>query len=58
MADLYRGRMSLRQVWVRIRALPPDSPLWIVLRGEFAEAEEQAHYDDTVEAVNRYKPKG
>lgn len=25
LADLYRERMTLRQLWVRIRALPPES---------------------------------
>lgn len=25
LGDLYRERLTLRQVWVRIRALPPDS---------------------------------
>ncbi len=27
LADLYRNEMSLRQLWVRIKSLPPPSPL-------------------------------
>lgn len=50
--------MSLRQTWVRIKALPQDSPLSVELRREEAAAEEQRHYDETEEAINRYKATG
>lgn len=50
--------MSLRQLWVRIRALPSDSPLSNVLREEFAAAEEQQSHDELLDTLTRYKPKG
>lgn len=41
LGDLYRGELTLRQVWVRLRALPGDSAVHrsISDRAEKAEAE-------------------
>jgi len=58
LAELYRDNWTLRQVWVRIQALPYESPLHAALR----EAEKQAEAARASAALddvhNRYAPKG
>lgn len=57
LADLYRGRMSLRQVWVRIQALPDDAPLWNAVRVEHELAEERRKLHDLDNVLDMFKPK-
>lgn len=58
LGDLYRGAMSLRSTWIRLRCLRPDAPLFAALREDEeleAEQERNAAIDD---ALNRYRPRG
>lgn len=51
--------MTLRQVWVRIKALPYDSPLWIEWRAaeEKREAEERvSEIEDVLAPYSRRPP--
>lgn len=47
LADLYRGEMTLRQAWVRVRALPPTS----AVHRSVHEQAERAEADDTEKGV-------
>ena len=47
LADLYRGEMSLRQLWVRLRALPGDS----AVHRSVHEAAEKADADKLTQDV-------
>lgn len=38
--------MTLRQLWIRIDALPPDAPLWMKVRERQAEVEATMQVDD------------
>jgi hypothetical protein len=58
LADVYRDRMTIRQLWVRIQALPPDSPLHGALRAEHEKAEQAKRSAALDDVHNRYKPKG
>jgi hypothetical protein len=58
LADLYRGELSLRQVWVRVTAVlmaDPNAPL----RRSLTEAEEKAESArreaDLDDVLNRYR---
>lgn len=44
LADLYRDRLTLRQLWVRLKVIlgDPDSPLVRAIRVDQADAEERA----------------
>lgn len=55
LADLYRDRLTLRQLWVRLKALPGDSPLHDSLVREREEAEEARRAADLDDALNRYR---
>lgn len=55
LADIYRDRMTLRQLWVRIRALPDDSPLAYELAAMAAEAERDKQSTAIDEALNRFQ---
>lgn len=52
---MYRDRMTIRQLWARIRALPYGSPLHEALAeaGERAAAERKVA--DVEDALNRYR---
>lgn len=43
--------MSLRQLWVRIKALPQDAPLWLEVARDQAEAEAKAEADSLDETL-------
>ena len=58
LGDLYRDRLTLRQLWVRIQACPEDSPLWLAWRSaqERAEAERKvAEVEDTLSIFTKPK---
>lgn len=55
LGDLYRDEMTLRQVWVRFWALPPDAPLLVVLRAEQEKAEADQRSADLDDALTRYR---
>lgn len=48
LADLYRDELTLRQLWVRLKALPADAPLVAALNA----AEEQAQRAEEAAAVD------
>lgn len=47
--------MTLRQAWVRIRALPYDSPLAYALRDEAEAAEREQQKAELDDALTRYR---
>jgi hypothetical protein len=49
--------MSLRQVWVRIRALPGDSPLHEAVREAHQKALERKQLADVDAALDMFKKK-
>lgn len=57
LADLYRGEMTLRQLWVRMQALPADTPFWV----EVESARERDAVDQQVRDIDNvldmFKPK-
>jgi hypothetical protein len=57
LADVYRDRMTIRQLWVRIRALPADAPLWESYRAEEQKAEQAKRSAALDDVHNRYLPK-
>lgn len=58
LADLYRDRLTLRQLWVRVTACPPDSPLWNAWRHARDEAEAQRKVDEVEDTLSIFtKPK-
>lgn len=57
LADLYRDRMTLRQVWVRIQALPGDAPLWEAVRADQEVAAERQKLRDLDNVLDMFKPK-
>lgn len=52
---MYRGELSLRALWVRVMALPPDSPLMLQLEQDRAETEARAEYDSIDETLAMLK---
>jgi len=50
--------MTLRQVWVRIKALPPEAPLRSELRREVEEAEDEQRRRDLDSALSPYQRGG
>jgi hypothetical protein len=58
LADFYRGDLTLRQVWVRLRALAEDAPLWVVLEAEQEKAKQRKQADDIDAALAPFKRKG
>ena len=56
LGDLYRDRMTLRQAWVRIKALPAGSPLHQSLdrAREAADLDQQAQtVDDALDMMRK-----
>jgi len=47
--------MTLRQLSVRIRALPPDAPLWAVMRDAEETAKAARLNADLDDALRRYR---
>lgn len=48
--------MSMRQLWVRIQALPADCPLWVAVDDDRAESEAKAEaesIDETLAMMRR-----
>lgn len=56
LADLYRDRLSLRQVWVRYRALPAEAPIWAVLRDEYEKAENEKREAEVAALLAQFQP--
>ena len=44
--------MTLRQLWVRIQALPDDCPLWVAIANDRIEADAKAESDSIDETLN------
>jgi hypothetical protein len=57
LGDLYRGEMTLRQLWVRMQALPADCPFWLEVEAERERdaVDQQARDIDNV--LDMFKPK-
>lgn len=51
LADLYRERMTLRQVWVRVRALPPGSAVHRSVQDGLEKAESSQMVQDVEDAL-------
>jgi hypothetical protein len=49
--------MTIRQVWVRVKALPHDAPLWAAERAAIEKAEKQQRDTALDDALTRYQPK-
>ena len=49
--------MTLRQVWVRIKALPDDAPLWTAIRAVQEAAAERQQLRDLDNVLDMFKPK-
>jgi hypothetical protein len=49
--------MTLRQVWVRIQALPEDAPLWNAVRAAREVAAERQQLADLDNVLDMFKPK-
>jgi hypothetical protein len=45
----------LRQLWVRLKALPSDAPLWSALRAADEKVEAEQHAADIDDALTRYR---
>lgn len=58
LADFYRGTLTLRQVWVRLRALPEEAPIWAVLDAEREKAEQRKQVDEIDAALAPFQRKG
>lgn len=58
LGDLYRDRLSLRQVWVRIRALGPDEALARELHAATEKAEDDRRQTDVEDALAAFGRKG
>jgi len=56
LGDFYRDRLTLRQIWVRIKALPPDAPLLAILEAEAGEAQAQAKADEIDALLAQFQP--
>lgn len=53
--DYYEDRITLRELVNRFYALPPEAPIWDVLRAEWEKAD-AAHKATELDAVlNRYR---
>lgn len=60
LADLYRDRMTLRQLWVRVKALPWEAPLFVEWRAaveKAAERDKVAGVEDALAMFGR-RPEG
>ena len=55
LGDFYRDRLTLRQIWVRIKALPPDAPLIAVIEAMDADAEAEAKQREVEETLARFR---
>lgn len=56
LGDLFRGTLTLRQVWVRLQALPADALIWHVIRDEQAREKSEARerrVDSAVDMMRR-----
>ena len=56
LADYYRGALTLRQVYVRICSLPPESPLEGLLREQQERAAERARVAEIEATLAKFKP--
>lgn len=56
LADLYRDQMTLRQLWVRIRALPGDSPVHRAVEDARVRAELDQKAQDVDDAIAMVTP--
>ena len=56
LADFYEDRLSLRELYNRLRCLPPAAPLWDVLHEEHEKAAAQRKVDEVEETLARLKP--
>lgn len=55
LADFYRDNLTLRQVWVRIKALPPGSPLHIAIDREQETADRDRMAADVHAALGPFR---
>lgn len=47
--------MTLRQLWVRIKALPYDAPLLVEIRALAEKAEEERGTHEVTDALSRFR---
>jgi len=45
--------LTLRQVWVRIKALPPEAPLWALVQRDREENEVTSAIDEAMAMFDR-----
>lgn len=57
LGDLYRESLTLRQIAVRIEALPPDAHLWAVLRDEREKSKRKQEAAELQAMHNKFRPK-
>lgn len=55
LGDLYRDRMTLRQLWVRLRELPYESGFHAAIRKDHEDAEEQRVQTELDDVLDRYR---
>lgn len=59
LGDFYRGTLTLRQVLIRIQALPDDSPLQLLLAHQAAQVERERNDAEIDQALSVFdKPRG
>lgn len=55
LTDFYRDRLTLRQVWVRLVALPAEAPVWGVLEGMEERAKEARQVNEIDQALAMFR---
>lgn len=56
LTDFYRDRLTLRQIHVRIKSLPPDAHLWAVLDAEEEREKQQEEARELQAILDKFKP--
>ena len=54
LADFYAGRLTLRQIWVRMGAMPPETFCGAVVRTLAERAEAASKFSDVDAALNMF----
>lgn len=57
LGDLYRERLTLRQVWVRLVAMPAEAGWWGILRAEHEKAEAAQQESEIKSLLAQFQPK-
>lgn len=57
LADYYADRLTLRELANRFFALPPEAPVWDIVREEQERAKAARKADDIDDVLTRFKPR-